>query len=310
MIDLHAHTNKSDGSFTPTQLADYATAKGLRVLAVTDHDTVEGVEEALQRSLYLRQLLEEKGAEAVRAELSYPEGYPLSGRSDGYEAPEIVSGIEFSTNWEHGDIHVIGLGVNHRDAAFTARLQHFIDSREGRNREMAQRLADVGIGISYEGMLQMFPDCVLTRAHFAKYLLEYGYVKSSREAFDRYLGPGCPCYVPREKVTPEEAVRMTLEAGGIPILAHPIIYRLSDAHLRELIGRMIRAGLVGIECYYSTHSASEERYVKDLAKEYGLVLSGGSDFHGINKPGLDLGTGYGSLYIHGDVWENLKKLGR
>ena len=201
MIDLHSHTNKSDGTYTPSELVDYACEKGLKVLAITDHDTVDGISEALSH------------AESLRA----------AGRTD---VPEIVPGIEFSTVWNNGDVHVVGLNVDYRNEVFCSKLRGFIDSREGRNREMARKLKSVGIGISYDGMLQLFPGCVLTRAHFARYLMEYGYVKSVKEAFERYLGPGCPCYVPREKVTPVQAVRMTLEAGGIPILAHPTIREL------------------------------------------------------------------------------------
>ncbi len=282
MLDLHSHTNRSDGTYTPAELVDYACEKGLKVLAITDHDTVEGIPEAVEH------------AAALRAE----------GRTD---VPEIVPGIEFSTVWRNGDVHVVGLNVDYTDQAFCAKLQGFIDSREGRNREMAKKLKSVGIGISYEGMLQLFPDCVLTRAHFARYLMEYGYVKSVKEAFERYLGPGCPCYVPREKVTPVQAVEMTLQAGGIPILAHPMIYRLSEKDLGTLIEEMKEAGLIGIEALYCTHSDADERFVRTMASRYGLTISGGSDFHGANKPGLDLGIGYGGLNVPDYIWEDLKK---
>ncbi|MCR5477423.1 MAG: PHP domain-containing protein [Lachnospiraceae bacterium] len=282
MIDLHAHTNKSDGTLSPTQLVELGCKKGLTALAVTDHDTIAGVAEALEAAKTLR----------------------ASGK---YETvPEVIPGIEFSTEWNGGDVHVVGLNLDLESEGFQKELPGFLDSREGRNREMAKRLKEAGIGICYEGLEKMFPDRVLTRAHFATYLLEYGYVKSTKEAFDRYLSPGCPCYVPREKVTPTAAVKMTLAAGGIPVLAHPMIYHLPEEDIRALVTEMKEAGLVGIEAIYCTYSEEDEAFVRKLAKEYDLKISGGSDFHGDTKPGLDLGTGYGSLCVPDEVWQDLK----
>ena len=286
MIDLHSHTNKSDGSLEPSQLVDLAAQKGITYLAVTDHDTVSGIEEALKR------------AEEISTD-----------PSSCLRAPVIIPGIEFSTDWNGRDVHVVGLAIDHHNEEFVGSLQTFLDSREGRNRKMAENLKKLGIGISYEGLMKMFPDSVLTRAHFAKYLYEYGYVRSVHEAFERYLGPDSPAYVPREKITPVQAVEMTLMAGGIPVLAHPLIYRFGDEKLRELIGMMKEAGLVGIEAMYSTHSAEDVEYVKKLASETGLKISGGSDFHGNNKPGIELGTGCGDMNIPEQVWFDLSSGG-
>ena len=261
-----------------------ATEKGITILAITDHDTIEGIQEAIDRARDIN-----------------------SDPSLTAKAPRIIPGIEFSTEWNGRDVHVVGLSIDHNNKVFVAKLDAFLDSREGRNRKMADKLKEVGIGISYEGLCKMFPDCVLTRAHFAKYLYEYGYVKSTHEAFERYLGPDAPCYVPREKITPVQAVKMTLEAGGIPVLAHPMIYKFGDEKLRELIAMMKNAGLVGIEAMYSTHSEEDEKYVRDLADDMGLLISGGSDFHGNNKPGIELGTGCGNLNIPDEVWFELEK---
>lgn len=269
---------------TPTQIVDLATEKGITILAITDHDTIEGIQEAIDRARDIN-----------------------SAPSLTTKAPRIIPGIEFSTEWNGRDVHVVGLSIDHNNKEFVAKLDAFLDSREGRNRKMADKLKEVGIGISYEGLCKMFPDCVLTRAHFAKYLYEYGYVKSTHEAFERYLGPDAPCYVPREKITPVQAVKMTLEAGGIPVLAHPMIYKFGDEKLRELIAMMKNAGLVGIEAMYSTHSEEDEKYVRDLADDMGLLISGGSDFHGNNKPGIELGTGCGNLNIPDEVWFELEK---
>ncbi|MCR5440666.1 MAG: PHP domain-containing protein, partial [Lachnospiraceae bacterium] len=248
MIDLHSHTNKSDGTLTPSKIVDLAASKGISILAITDHDTVEGIQEAMDRARDIN-----------------------SDPSSTVKAPRIIPGIEFSTEWNGRDVHVVGLSIDHTNESFISKLDAFLNSREGRNRKMADKLKEVGIGISYDGLCRMFPDCVLTRAHFAKYLYEYGYVKSTHEAFERYLGPDAPCYVPREKITPVQAVEMTLEAGGIPVLAHPMIYKFGDGKLRELIAMMKGAGLVGIEALYSTHSEEDEKYIRNLAAETGLL---------------------------------------
>ena len=281
MIDLHTHSNKSDGSFTPAELIDLAVQKGITYIALTDHDSIEGIDEAKRRA----------------EEISSSSDTKIS----------VIPGIEFSTDWNGRDVHVVGLNIDHTNKEFVGKLDFFLDSREGRNRKMAENLRNVGIGISYDALLKSFPDSVLTRAHFARYLYEYGYVRSTHEAFERYLGPDAPCYVPREKITPVQAVEMTLMAGGIPVLAHPLIYKFGDEKLRELIAEMKEYGLVGIEAMYSTHSSEDEEYIKALAKECGLKISGGSDFHGTNKPGIDLGTGCGNLDIPEQVWFDLAK---
>lgn len=295
MIDLHNHSTKSDGTLTPSELVIHAMEKGLTAFALTDHDTIDGLSEAVTF------------AESIKnGSVPFPTtAVPIEGGT-APAVPEIIPGIEFSTEYMGRDIHIVGLDFDINDSTFTGKLSDFINSRDGRNEKMAQKLASLGIGISYAGMLEMFPDCVLTRAHFARYLLEYGYVKSTKEAFDRYLSPGCPGYVPREKVTPVQAVELTIAAGGIPVLAHPLIYNLSKTELETLITEMKAVGLAGIEAIYCTHSQADERYVRDLASANGLAISGGSDFHGDNKPGLDMGTGYGKLYIPDDVWTNLK----
>lgn len=295
MIDLHNHSTKSDGTLTPSELVIHAMEKGLTAFALTDHDSIDGLEEAISYARNLR-----------NGTIPFPDtAVPVEG-SDRPAVPEIIPGIEFSTEYMKRDIHVVGLDLDITNATFKSKLTDFLSSRDGRNQKMAERLASLGIGISYEGMLEMFPDCVLTRAHFARYLFEYGYVKSTKEAFDRYLSPGCPGYVPREKVTPVQAVELTIAAGGIPILAHPLIYDLSKKELEILIDEMKEAGLIGIEAIYCTHSTADERYVRELASAHGLAISGGSDFHGDNKPGLDMGTGYGKLYVPNDVWSGLK----
>ena len=286
MVDLHVHSTFSDGTFTPAQLVDYAMKKNLTAFALTDHDTVDGLTAALDYARHLRETLPE--AECARV-------------------PEIVPGIELSTDEDGSEVHVVGLFINHRSQEFAEYLRDFLESRDNRNKKMCEKLREQGFDVTYEALLERFPDSVLTRAHFARFLLEHGYVRSIKEAFDRYLGDRCPCYVPREKITPAQAVELILKAEGIPVLAHPILYHLSDARLDSLVGRLKEKGLMGIEAIYSSYSPSEERQIRSLAAKYGLLISGGSDFHGENKPGLDLGNGYGKLFVPDEILKELQK---
>lgn len=286
MVDLHVHSTRSDGTFTPTQLVDYAMEKGLTAFALTDHDTADGLKEAM---LYAQSLRE-----------SLPE-------DQKHRVPEVIPGIELSTDEGNSEVHVVGLYIDYTNQEFCHYLDEFIESRNERNRKMCVKLQEQGFDITYEALLERFPDSVLTRAHYARFLLEHGYIKSIKEGFERFLGDRCPCYVPREKVTPDKAVELILTAGGIPVLAHPILYHMSDARLDSLVGRLKSKGLIGIEAIYSTYSPSEERQIRRLAQKHHLLISGGSDFHGENKPGLDLATGYGKLYIPEEVLSDMKK---
>ena len=273
-VDLHVHSTRSDGTYTPTELVNYAIEKGLKAFALTDHDTVDGIEEALKAA----------------------EGKPI----------EVLSGNEYSTEYRKRDVHIVGLFIDYKAPVFLEYLERFQASRIERNHKLCRNLQGAGFDITYEALLEEFPNAVITRAHYAKYLLAHGYVKSMVEAFDRYLGDHTPYFVHREKITPEEVIDITRRAGGIPILAHPTLYKLGREQLDILVSTLTDAGLMGLEAIYSTYSPSEESQMKALAKKYNLLISGGSDFHGSTKPGIDLGTGYGRLFIHEEVLENLR----
>lgn len=277
-VDLHVHSDKSDGSMTPAALTAYAAKKGLRAFALTDHDTVDGLSEALE------------------AAKDYPD-------------LEVIPGIELSTEYKGRDIHIVGLYIRYEDPVFRKHLSDFRASRILRNEKMCKNLADAGIDISFDKLQAEFAGSVITRAHYARYLLSHGYVGSLKEAFDRYVGDHTKYFVPREKVTPSQAVTLILNAGGIPVLAHPVLYHMSNTALDELVAQLKEAGLVGMECIYSSYSASEERDMKRLANKYDLAYSGGSDFHGSAKPGLDLATGYGSLFVPETILDNLIEKG-
>lgn len=275
MVDLHTHTCKSDGSLTPTELLDHAKEVGLNAIAITDHDTVDGIEEAMT---YAKTI-------GIR----------------------FIPGIEISAEREGHDIHIVGLFIDHTNSEFKETLQGFMESRDRRNEKMCAMLREgEGMDISVPQLMEMFPDCVLTRAHYARYMLEKGYIKSVYEAFERFIGDGKPYFITREKVECKKAIELILMAGGVPILAHPYLYHLSDRRIEELIVELKGYGLAGIEAYYTTHSAAETRQVVEWAKKYGLLVSGGSDFHGAAKPRTQLGKGFGDLYVDDSVLERIE----
>lgn len=273
-IDLHVHSNESDGTYTPARLVDYAIEKGLAAFALTDHDTTKGLARAIGAA----------------------KGRPI----------EVIPGIEFSTEYEGRDIHIVGLDFDYEDQEFQSQLKRFRDSRDLRNEKMIRKLNEAGIKISWEDMESRFGEAVWTRAHFARYMLDEGYIKSMPEAFERYIGDRGPCYVPREKVTPSQAVRLVRRAGGIPVLAHPLQYHLSSERLKVLVEELKKSGLLGLEAVYSTHKGYEEDEMRRLARTTGLCISGGSDFHGSNKPAIDLGCGRGNLKIPYEILKQLR----
>ena len=275
IVDLHVHSTRSDGSFTPCELVDYAIKKGLTAFALTDHDTVDGIEEAMVYA----------SSKSIR----------------------VIPGIELSSEYEGRDIHIIGLMIDYQSTELKNNLKHFVKSREDRNIKICKLLTSHGVPVTYSELQAQFKESVITRAHYARYMLDKGYVKSLPEAFERYIGDHAPCYVPREKTTTQDAISLILNANGIPILAHPLLYHMSDERLQLLITRLKEAGLVGMEAIYSTYSPADERKMKALAEHNGLCISGGSDFHGAAKPRIDLATGYGKLVIPEEILTNLLK---
>lgn len=272
-IDLHTHSTRSDGTLTPAELIRYAAQKGLAAIALTDHDTIDGIEEAVQ---------------AARS---------LSSQDPDALVPEVIPGVELSTEYRGKDIHIVGLFIDWQNREFADRLRGFADARIYRNRKMCSLLTENDCPVSYEDLEAAFPDTVITRAHFAQYLLDRGMISSIDEAFRKLIGDDCPCFVPREKITPHDAVRFLLRFGGVPILAHPLQYKMSETELDALVASLTGLGLDGIEVYYSTHRQADTANLSRIAEKYGLLLSGGSDFHGTRKQNLDLGTGYGHLYV-------------
>ena len=264
MIDLHVHSNHSDGTCSPEELVALAQASEVSVFALTDHDTVSGVCSAKEA--------------AAKSATSGPE-------------VNVIAGVEISAAYKKKDIHILGLFVDETNPVLLSALEEAVTARDARNEHMAERFRALGIPLTLEDLRLMNPDTVITRAHFANYLIKHGHVKSSQEAFSRYLGYDSPCFVPREYMQPERAISLILQAGGIPVLAHPLLYKLPPAELEALIKRLSDAGLKGLEVYYSSNTNFDEQICFGLANRFGLLMTGGTDFHGDNKPNLYLGTG-------------------
>ena len=280
-IDLHTHSTRSDGTFTPAELVQYAHKKGLSAIALTDHDTADGIAEAVQ------------AVRALKAQASGP------GRDDAraLPVPELIPGVELSTEYKGRDIHIVGLFIDWRNPSFTEKLREFADARVLRNRKMGRLLTKAGYPVTMAALERAFPGTVITRAHFAQYLLDRGMISSIDEAFTKLIGDDGPCFVPREKISPQDAVGFLLRYGAVPVLAHPLQYKMSDKDLLKLVSSWRDIGLVGIETFYCTHKPADTAYLSRIAERCGLLPSGGSDFHGTRKKNLDLGTGYGHLYV-------------
>lgn len=275
MIDLHTHSTESDGTLTPEELMQLAADSGLSAIALTDHDTVGGLKKA------------KPAARALGIEL--------------------VPGIELSTDYNGTEVHMLGFYIDDTNPAFLAKLQEFIDSRDVRNEKMAFLLQKEGFDITLEKLYQEYPESVITRAHFARYLVEHGFIKDRDTVFRKYLGDNCRCYVPREKITPFEAIDLIRLGGGLAFFAHPVLCHMNHDRLRFFVRDLKEAGLTGMEAIYSMNTPGDERNMKKLAAEFDLLISGGSDFHGENKPYIHLGTGKGNLRIPESILENIKQ---
>ena len=278
IIDLHAHSTASDGTYSPAEVAELAKKLGLSAIALTDHDTIDGLDE-----------------------------FQKTGNALGIET---IPGIEFAALWEkhhRPEIHLVGLGFDPAHPALLSRMQEIRQSRDLRNSKMCEKLSSIGLHITIEEVAANAGGEIITRAHFANVLLQKGYIKKKEDAFSRYISPGLPGYVEREFLTPALCIQTIKEAGGAAVLAHPTLYGLGMEQLEELCEELIPYGLDGIECQYSTYSPAETKAITALAEKMDLLPSGGSDFHGKNKPNIHLGSGKSNLAIPYGFWEELKK---
>lgn len=274
-VDLHVHSTFSDGTLTPEELVQEAKRIHMQAFALTDHDTCDGIMRA------------QKAAEG--------------------SSLEIIPGIELATDYHGQEIHVVGLYIDPQNEALCSAIHNFLVERDNRNQEMIKRLQQEGFSITLEDLVADNPEAVITRANVARFLVDHGQIGSLTHAFERYLGDDCSCYVPRTKITPQEACDLIHTAGGIAILAHPLLYKMKRAELEELIVSMKSSHLDGIEAIYSTYDHGQEVEMKTLAQKHQLLISGGSDFHGSNKPYIHLGKGRGNLFIPYSVLEKIKE---
>lgn len=274
-IDLHVHSNQSDGTLSPKELVRHAVSCGLSAFALTDHDNINGLAQAEEEAL-------------------------LCGI-------ELVPGIEFSTEYHGTDLHIVGLDFQWKDPDFQSDVQFYQEERLRRNQKIIDKMAADGIPISHQQMTEAFGDTMWTRAHFARYLMMQHCVETISEAFERYLGENCPYFIPRQKVIPGDVISLIRRFDGIPVLAHPFQYHFSDEELRAALIHLKEYGLLGMEVYYSGYSSQQEAYLLSLARELDLAPSGGSDFHGANKPDIFLGKGTGNLNLSYDLLHDLRK---
>ena len=268
-VDFHVHSYVSDGTVSPTEVVELAAKAGLVAMALTDHDTVDGVEEAIKAG----------------------EKYGI----------RVVPGIELSADYKGSDLHILGLNVDYVNEEFREKVAVCRDSRYNRNLKMIEKLQECGFDITWDIMVKRFGSKSITRAHFAKYLIDEGYVANKDEAFKKYLDPGCPCYVSRVKISPFEAIDIIKKAGGHPVLAHPLLYKMPYDRLESVIVMLKDHGLEGIEGRYALNKVEDDVFMDKLAKRHNLLMTGGSDFHGEIKPDIFVGIGKGRLEVYEDM---------
>ncbi len=274
-LDLHLHTTHSDGSLPPAEVVRLAHKANVRALAITDHDILTGLPEAMETGQAL--------------------------------AIEVVPGVEISSRYLDSELHILGYFFDWHDPTFTKHLANLRASRHARNPQIIQKLNDLGLAITYDEVIEKARTESIGRPHIAQVMVEKGYVRSPKEAFERYLAGGKPAYVPRELPTPETAIHWIRAAKGVPVLAHPMWAPVSGTALIDLLKSLKDAGLVGIEAHYSTHKPKDTGEYLALAEQVGLLPSGGSDFHGITKPDIDVGVGRGDLKVSMALLEPLRE---
>jgi hypothetical protein len=274
-IDLHLHTTFSDGALTPTQLVHHALRAHLRAIAITDHDTVDGNAEAL-----------------------------AEGRTRGLE---VIPGVELSIAYPQGELHILGYYIDHLDPELHVALRHLREHRRRRNPEIIRKLDGLGIRLDLEVIRKKANNGNVGRPHIAAAMVASGYVRSVKEAFNLYLRKDGPAYVPKEMLTPSEGIQLVRRVGGVPVLAHPHTLEITQpAALADFIAELKAAGLGGIEAYYLSDGRCPSELYRDLARQLDLCLTGGSDFHGPDKPEVAIGTGRGRTRLPYHLVEDLR----
>lgn len=273
LIDLHTHSTCSDGSMSPRELVRYAAQKGLAAIALTDHDSVSGVEEAVD--------------EGKRVGL------------------EVVPAIELSVQSET-ETHILGYDIDIHHPLLKKALDGVMDARNTRTLNHCKKLNELGFDVTMEEAYAIAPSGIIGRAHFARIMMEKGYVSSVKEGFDKWLGVGKPAYDGTQALTAQEAVKLIKDIGGYAFVAHPHLIRISDDALRAFLIELKAYGLDGIEGYYNEYTPEMQEKFQSMAKELGLKISGGTDFHAKMKPHIEIGIGQCNMKIPYSVLENIR----
>lgn len=283
-MDLHVHSTASDGSLTPAAVVQEAFQSGLAGIALTDHDTGAGI----------------AAAQAAAGQLP----------GDFF----VIPGTELSCEYENPalkipptEFHILGYYIDPLQEDFVETTRTVVARRDERNRKMAENFTNAGIPMTIEELKGGNPDTIITRSHFARLLLEKGVIKKRSDAFSHYLSKESPLYVRRRFLTPKEAIDTIKKAGGVAVLAHPMLYHLPEQLLPVVIGELKELGICGLEAIYTTNSGFEEGRLRSIARQCGLFITGGSDFHGANKPDIRLGVGFGNLRIPLSLLADIQK---
>jgi predicted metal-dependent phosphoesterase TrpH len=275
IVDLHTHSTASDGSDSPAQLVALALEAGLGAIALTDHDTQEGLPEAFEAA-----------------------------RGSGLE---LIPGVELSLAYQGGAMHLVVLWLEPGPGPLQDRLAGLQSGRTARNSEIVSRLNAAGMELTLEEVEEVAGGGSVGRPHIAAVLMRRGYVPDIQTAFELWLGQGRPAYAERDRLAPEEATTLARESGAVPVLSHPHTLGITTApEMAALLGRLRGAGLVGLEAWYGSYRRHEREGYADLARRFDLVPSGGSDYHGTYKPGLSLGSGFGDLAVPAGLMEELR----
>jgi predicted metal-dependent phosphoesterase TrpH len=278
-IDLHIHSNASDGTFSPEQILDQALASYLAAIAITDHDTISGSKEAIR----LGPPPDLKFITGVEISANPPASFPCS-----------------------GSFHILGYAIDLNNSALNQMLEELQQARKNRNPRILQTLKELGFPLTLDEVNAEAGDGQLGRPHIAKVMIKKGYVGSINEAFDKYLGKEKPAYVDKYRMECDQAIELIRHAGGIPVLAHPcLVEPTTDLPFESLIKSLRAMGLKGIEVYYPEHTPKSVAEYTAMAKRYGLLMTGGTDFHGALKPDLKMGFGKGDFFVPYELYEKL-----
>lgn len=272
-IDMHLHTTASDGSCTPSEVCQLAIDKGLAAIAITDHDTVDGVAEAI----------------------SYVD-----------DRITVVPGIEMSAVYHGVEIHILGFYMDYTNHELISSLASIKQGRYNRNEEMCARFRADGIDITMEKLQHGNPNTVVTRAHFARVLIAQGICKDMNQAFKKYLGKKCKYYIPTPDMPAADAIKLIKTYGKAAFIAHPLLYGFGYRQIEEMIEELKPYGLTGLEVYHSSNNTYESGKLREIARTHGLLISGGSDFHGAAKPDISVGSGRGGLRVTEAVFHDIQ----